>query len=88
MWYVWKIIIKLSLSLWRHKKNCRSAPYNVPTSDIPTFNVNDDNMFTAKSHFDGMFHGPDKEIGPRNPKITALLDEIINDTPDEVGVAS
>ena len=35
-----------------------------------------------------MFHGPDKETGPRNPKITALPDKINNDTPDEVDVAS
>ena len=65
-------------SLWRHKKNCLSAPYNIPTSDIPTFNINDDTMFTTKRHFDG---GADKETGLRNPKIQALLDEIINDTP-------
>ena len=69
-------------TLWRHKKNCRSAPYNIPTSDITTFNVNDDKMFTAKRHFDG---GADKETGPKNPKIQ---DEIINDTPDDVDVAS
>ena len=42
-------------------------------------------MFTAKRHFDGR---ADKETGPRNPKIQALLDEIINDTPDDVDVAS
>ena len=72
-------------SLWRHKKNCRSGPYNIPTSDIPTFNVNDDKMFTAKRYFDG---GADKETGPRNLKIQALLDELINDTPDDVDVAS
>ena len=40
-------------------------------------------MYTVKRH------GPVKETGPmRNPKITALLDEIINDTPDDVAVAS
>ena len=40
-------------------------------------------MFTVKRH------GSVKETGPmRNPKITALLDEIINDTPDDVDVAS
>ena len=54
-------------------------------SDIPTFNVNDEKMFTAKRHFDG---GADKETGPRNPKVQALLDEIINDTPDDVDVTS
>ena len=70
-------------NLSRHKKNCRSAPYNIPTSDIPTFNVIDDKMFTAKRH------GPVKETGPmRDPKITALLDKIISDTPDDVDVAS
>ena len=70
-------------NLSRHKKNCRSAPYNIPTSDIPTFSVNDDKMFTAKRH------RPLKETGPmRNPKIQALFDEIINDTPDDVDVAS
>ena len=52
---------------------------------IPTFNVNDEKMFTAKRHFDGV---ADKETGPRIPKIQALLDEIINDTPDDVDVAS
>ena len=66
-----------------HKKNCRSAPYSIPTSDIITFNVNDDKMFTVKRH------GPVKITGPmRNPRIIALLDEIINDTPDDVDVAS
>ena len=39
-------------------------------------------MFTVKRH------GPVKESGPmRNPKIQALLNEIINDTPDDVDVA-
>ena len=42
-------------------------------------------MFTAKRHFDGR---ADKETGPSNPKIQALLDEIINDTSDYVDVAS
>ena len=42
-------------------------------------------MFIAKKHFDGR---ADKETGPRNLKIQALLDEIINDTPDDVDVAS
>ena len=37
----------------------------LPTSDIPTFNVNDDKMFTAR-HFGG---GADKETGSRNSKI-------------------
>ena len=70
-------------NLSRYKKSCRSAPYNIPTSDIPTFDVNDDKMSTAKRH------GPVKETGPtRNPKIQAMLDEIINDTPDYVDVAS
>ena len=69
-------------NLSRHKKNCRLAPYNIPTSDIPTFNVNDDKMFPAKRH------GPVRETGLRNPKIQALLDEIVNDTPDDVDVAS
>ena len=41
-------------------------------------------MFTAKRHFDGR---ADKETGQRNPKIQALLDEIINDTTDDVDVA-
>ena len=62
-------------NLSRLKKNCRSAPYNIPTSDILAFNGNDDKMFTAKRH------GPVKETGP-------MLDEIINDTPDDVAVAS
>ena len=69
-------------NLSRHKKNCRFAPYNIPTSGIPTFNVNDGKMFIAKRH------GAVKETGPRNPKIQTLLDEIINDTPDDVDVAS
>ena len=61
-------------SLWRHKKNCRSAPHNIPNSDIPTFNVNDDKKFTAKGQ------GPDRETGPRNRKIQALVNEIVNDS--------
>ena len=51
----------------------RSAPYNIPNSGIPTFNVNDDKMFTAKRH------GSDRETGPRKPKIQALVNEIVND---------
>ena len=40
-------------------------------------------MFTAKRH------RPVKETGPmKNPKIEALLNEIINDTPDDVDIAS
>ena len=31
-------------------------------------------MFTAKRH------GPDRETGPRNPKIQALVNEIVNDS--------
>ena len=54
--------------------NCRSAPYNIPNSGVPTLNVNDDKMFTAKRH------GPDSETGPRNPKIQALVNEIVNDS--------
>ena len=69
-------------NLSRHKKNCRSAPYNIPTCGIPTFNVNDEKMFTDKRH------GADKETGPWNPMIQALLNEIINDTPDDVDVAT
>ena len=74
--------------------NCRSDPYKVPdrypmrnksptislSSDIPSFNAaNDDKMFTAKKPFNAIIHGSDKETGTRNPKITALLDEIMND---------
>ena len=55
MWYVWKIIISLSLSLWRHKKNCRSAPYNIPTSDIPTFNVKHLSIFLPRKTLDQMY---------------------------------
>ena len=54
--------------------NCRSAPYNIPNSGVPTLNVNDDKMFTAKRH------EPDRETGTRNPKIQALVNEIINDS--------
>ena len=77
-----------------HKKNCQSGPYSVPNrypirekslilslfSDIPTFNAaNDNKMFTTKSTFNATIHGSDKETGPRNPQITALLDEITYD---------
>ena len=51
------------------------------SSDIPTFNAaNDDKMFTTKRSSNETIHGSDKETVPKNPKIRALLDEIINDS--------
>ena len=85
-------------SLWRHKRNRGSDPYqNVPdrypirddksptlSSYIPTFNAaNDDKMFTIKRPSNEAIHGSDKETGPTNPKIRALLDEIIDGSPPE-----
>ena len=62
-------------NLSRHKKNCRSIPYNIavrsPIIDVsPTFDA------VKRPVGDGAA----KE--PNNPKIQALLDEIVNDDHD------
>ena len=92
MWYGWKIIIKLSLSLASEKKLSNSSvqciQYEINLQHFhripPIFNAaNDDKMFTTKRPFIATIHGfADKETRPtRNPKITALFDEIMNDYP-------
>ena len=54
-----------------HKKNCRSAPYNVPARSPILSRFPNVSAFNA---------GVEKETRPKNPKIQVLLDEIMNES--------
>ena len=66
-------------SLSRHKKSCQSALYNAPATS-PTYNIS-----TQPPHPPTFVAAVVKESSleprPKNPKIQALLDEIVNDDP-------
>ena len=78
-------------SLWRHKKNCKTSQSTSNWSVTETPHINEfRSTLGQKRPRSPNFNGADKETGPRNPKITALLDEIMNDnSPDrDMDVAS
>ena len=61
----------------QHKKNCRSAPYNVPARSP----ISDRSPILSRSPNISTFNvGVEKESRPKNPKIQVLLDEIVNDS--------
>ena len=76
-------------NLSRHKKSCQSAPYNIPVR-YPTYKhgkavMDSQQHFTKvlpttdKRDFNNISKSENVSSQPQNPKIQALLDEIIND---------
>ena len=64
----------------RHKKSCESALYNVPATS-PTYNISTQPPPSPTFVAAAAVKGSSLEPRPKNPKIQALLDEIVNDDP-------
>ena len=67
-------------SLSRHKKSCQSALYNVPAASH-TYNISTQPLPTFAAAAAAVVKESSLEPRPKNPKIQALLDEIVNDDP-------
>ena len=63
-------------SLSQHKKSCQSALYNVPATS-PTYNVS--TQPPPPTSVAAAVKESAPELRPKNPKIQALLNEIVND---------